>query len=855
MTTGMSMSLSWLLLSILLILSHSIQCSLSNVERFLQAQQMLSPAFQWTNCSVSQTHFTQLTTSHDYLLTANLYGTWRFVANNTSILEGGRMPCPHALQIEMVAATADVMKETLMGLSLDLIYGNETYETRLWGLASQKLTASYFEMLGSVDVSNETLSISNQLLFVAGRVENGTNTAVKPPDWSGLVLRNKLVRKKFFGTNLIVTIELLDLLALYVADQPDNSVNVKSLPTLPQLIAEGAPTGLRLGMMALRYKSPLSFPLARNTAVGVNAIFFRKVLSINDDYESVSLRKQRSFINANYAISAISVSFNAICVLIVFSLLVYYHNTQPRASRGYLPYLILVQMCFMLTRIAMQSYYGEDYLLLLFMLLSMGTLGFAYVLYFLNTLLYFYKRKVYHDIYVVMKRESYDAKKGSNSNTPGTPGTDSALTPLTPTMMPPRGSVTGPHEDVAKEEGAPVHYKRPSLKFVKSKWVKVVAVVLSLTFVVVVYSAIIPIAVLTTWSVFATSVQVLLGVFIALAFLCIFISFAIDMVWNWKYLIKRCEWKKYFFTKDPNYFRMELVLYILSVVLLLITSFVKVAIMARVDNIPMLASDEYTTHVALATFLVLPIELVALFVEICAAGGGFICFATLYERIRLSNQSESALEQDVEMKNRRSRDSFEGMNFQKKRTPFLHLLGEELSRLFLDDAGFSLIRTYSKSEFSVENVAILHDLERIYSLLYRENPFTGESERLPVLNEELSPNDFERARKLLCEDIYKLYVSDFCRMSVNFSNMSKKYFAKWVNLKSDEWSEQYFKSKEFITDFEFVILDVVKNIKDTFCRLKLTPEYQIWLSNYKQPISRHNSREVQPIPQQQFLTV
>ena len=800
-----------------------------SLDMLKQAQKSLDDVFQAQGCMMPYNDYNELTQLHDYILTANIYGTWRMFSSNTTAVRATQgkdwRPCTDYLEVTMVAATANVMRETLFGLSLDLIYNNTVYKTNLWGVSYQRFYTSFFEMYSQVNDSSGTISIKEQQLLVEGNVTN-----VQPAN-SDQVLHNTLIRKKFFGTNVVLNVKIQDLLAIYISSSGGN-VNLSTLPTLPQLIAENAPTRLKLSILGLRYSTPLTFPLTDNIAIGSNAVFFSKEISISKTYQNPSLVVQNGTVTANYILSLIAIIINSIFAGLVLGLLIYFRNVQPRKSRGPIPYLVLFQTTLFLTRMGVQSFNGEDFVLIIFLFLSMGALAFAYILYFLNTLLFFYKRKVYHAVYLKLKRDSFEAKKDTEMVQ------DSFNTRKT----------TDETIDVAVEKtGSRSEYSKvPSLHWAKSKKVKAVAITLSVIVVIVVYACLIPIAIKTSIVTFTMVLQIILGLLIALSFLLIVLSFVVDLAWSWRTLFQKCQWKKYFFKNDSLYYRFELVLYIASVILFLITAIVKLLTMAKTDDLPLLESEEYANSIRLATFLVIPLEFLATFVEILAAGGGFICFATLYERIRLSNQCAEGLDAFFKKSNYLPED-IDKINFtrNKKKTPFLDLLGEDLTALFMDESGFDLLRRYSRSEFSVENLALLNDFEKVYAILYQEarSPTTPGVHRVPTLVDGIKSTDLQRARILLCENIYQTYVSDSCEMPVNFSNLSHGLFKEWVALKEDAWTEQYLKSEQFIADFEYVIVDVVKNIKDTFRRLMLTSEYRDWLKGFKENIVKQANKQ------------
>nr|CAG4708905.1 unnamed protein product [Naegleria fowleri] len=753
-----------------------------------------------------------------------------------------------------------------------------------------------------------------------------------------------------FTTNFTTTTTTTsDIMSTTTTNKPSlRTFLVSNTRELPNKIE----SKFRFQLLYSKYQLPFSFPIQVKTPYGINSLLFDGVFSLNDPAQDDSLNLQKRVPVANNAISTIIVIVNGIIALTILSLLIIFRNTEPRASRGYLPYVIFIHVFINFAKDFVQSFYGEEYLLIAFVFCTLSVLSFSYLMYFLNTLLFFYKRKVYNDVYQKMKRDSLLDRKKSSSDAYSSPSTlgnnnmlvstengtvttvnhslthivhhtpdlsihhqnnnNNGIQPVEKQVLTPSNPTTGielslttttntttnitnitnttttttntintfpmnhsviqnnslsstsspPNASnpaaVSKNSFDPVkteHSMTISLTWVKSRKVRWISAICVAMVVLLSLSAIVPVLMLSSVANVLLTIYAVLGVLVTIGSVLVIGSLSFDMMWNWKRLFYKCEWKAYFFRNDPLYYRLELFIHILSALFYLALSISLLIQRDQIDNLSLLTSQTYRGVAPIATFVSLPIECLAVFFEMMAAGGGFICLMTAYEKIRLRNQEKSKMEtldlisvddehsQEEEFPSSAQLEK-SSCSFPKMRTnihsPLMELLGEDLSRLFIDDKGYELLRLYSKSEFSIENVAFINDIEKIYSQLFcdietnslKQRRGSGGStpsfSRLikPTLKQNLRREVLDSVYSTLCQDFFDLYVSDHAKLPVNFSFQSKVIFNNW--LQQGSWSDEYVKSDDFTSDIDFIALDVVRNLRDTFRRFQLTQSYKDW---------------------------
>ncbi|KAG2374622.1 hypothetical protein C9374_010641 [Naegleria lovaniensis] len=906
------------------------------------------------SCTLSLERWTQLTQFHDFKFTPNLYGTWRLTHSTEtappssmgSYVKQDPMPCPDMIEFTSISVSASLYRETYFGISIEAIFNQTNFRTDLWAMVFQpRFSPVFFEMFAHVrpSLENNEVQVLNQELISNETLRDGSYKILQMG--SSQRMQPLLIRKKVFGFQVTFQMKL-EYLFMTREVNTTNVMNVTSdsvqdlsaLSNKPSLrtfllsntreLPNKIESKLRFKLLYSKYQAPFTYPVQVMAPYGTNSLFFDGVFSLNDVAQDDTLLLQKRVPVANNAISTIIVILNGVVALCVLTLLICFRNTEPRASRGYLPYVIFIQVLINFAKDFVQSFFGEEYLLIAFVFGTLSILSFSYLMYLLNTLLFFYKRKVYHDVYQKMKRDSLlDHQKSSNAssiekllatehggsstpvnnslnnishdnkkNTPDTSNNDGMnpsngmetahptrtednSTPMKQqaengtnsntlvmendsavhkTTSQPRVSnlsMSGGSLDSAAEKSV------TSLKWIKSRKVRT-GMTIGVIFVVLLsLSAIIPILLLTNVINVLLAIYIILGFLVAIGSVLVIGSLSLDMMWNWKRLFEKCEWKAYFFRNDPLYYRMELVIHVFTALFYLALAISLLIQRDRVDNLPLLASQTYGGVVPVATFVSLPLECLAVFFEIMAAGGGFICIMTVYEKIRLSNQDSTMTSDLISVYDTPSQaDPQEqapefpaSAQLEKKSSsmpklranmssPLMELLGDDLSRLFIDEKGYELLRLYSKSEFSIENVAFINDIEKIYSQLFCEiernslkqqrrgsgGSTPSSSMRLikPTLKQNLPRETLDSIHKTLSHDFYDLYVSDQAKLSVNFSFQSKVIFNKWRQ--QGLWSDEYVKSDDFTNDMDFIALDVVRNLRDTFRRFQLTQSYKDW---------------------------
>ncbi|KAF0975868.1 hypothetical protein FDP41_005195 [Naegleria fowleri] len=1035
------------------------------------------------DCVLPQDRAFLLTTLHDFKFSPNLYGTWRLKYSNDSttiftspsssnIITSSEsssldestnarttttrlVPCPDLFEITTISVSATVDRMTYFAVSIDILHNQTEFESHLWGVSYQpQFRTIFFELFAFSNItrviaqsghSSYHVEMINQHLVSNETLPDGSYKSLL--SGSQVYMKPLLMRKKFYGFEYTVEMKLQDLFHMFnesaemhqVNDDDDKilsppppsiqtfltSLSSSSNHSSSSVNVTHAESIFKLKMLVSKYDLPFAFPLMIQQPLGTNSILFCSEISLNtiDQTTLPDLDFQKSLIQAHHAISTVIVIINATLSIIVLTLLVIFRKTKPRESRGYLPYVIFIQIFVNFVRLLLQTYWGDEFLLIVFIFSTLVLLCFSYLMYFLNTLVVFYKRKVYNDWYNKMKRESMDKQKkqknnntnnnnhsSSNPNTPlaiavvktneqdetttnpfttttithrsysdendclkpslknvdisghndksheetlrGTSMTTKTMTTIASSsantlhsnssgnlLLPPQSLPSQqdslPHKDVihyndmmtttaitfgvqdssttaslplsqqfdltlenssiiAKQQenhqdlhlgnqGHPISSRNQShsisqentelsmshglgsLWWVKSRRVKICSTLFVILLVSLSLVIILPVLFLTNESTLESTVLIVLGFYFLVASAMAIGALSLDLAWNWKRFIKKCEWKKYFFRNDPLYYRLELVIHFFSIFQFIASVVVLFTVRDRVDNISLLNNKTYSSSVPAATFASLPIEFTAVVFEILASGGGFICFMTVYEKYKLwfhseqEQQQEEENEEDKEMyasfsqhviSSKTNHQEFPNSELEldknsppwmvKFRTniysPMLELLGDDLCKLFVDEKGFELLRLFSKSEFSMENVAFIHDMEKIYTLLFCDihesrklssgaSPSSLSKSCKPTLRQNLTRETIERAKLTVCDDFYNLYVSENAKLSVNFSNQSKMIFNKW---KLNGWNDEYIKSDDFFNDLDYVTLDVVKNVRDTFRRFQLTPSYKEW---------------------------
>ncbi|EFC47398.1 predicted protein [Naegleria gruberi] len=827
---------------------------------------------------------------------------------------GTIVDCPTSIEVTMITVTANILRQTLFGLSINIINNSTFYETNLWAMAYQpRLAPLYFELFTDIDFNTTESSTSTSLTMnntsnndnntnnnsrgIRGIAEDSSTVNVEAGEVRRIALvgqqlvinsttnigmndgiiinepqmKNPLtdyvyikpvrIRKAFFGTEFTVQAKLEDLLRSALEHPMDEGDRVESVPTLSELLVSNLGTQFEFKVYASK-NSQVQFPLPTNVIFGDSNVFFEDTVSLNSDLEDPTLTMQRRVVSANYAISTLVVVVNGITGLIILFFLIYFRKTEPRASRGYLPYLVLFQVVINFCRVLLQSFWGEEYLLMIFTFITFGLLSGSYLIYFMNTLFFFYKRKVYAEMYNKLKRESFERKNqssGSSSlaqlnNSPSSSGSNDK----------PIGERKGSD---ASSLNTSEKAKQLTFRWARSKKVKIFTVTFMAIVLIIIYSIIIPLLFTVPAPNVLIAIQAIGGLLVAFAVFLVIVAFSIDIVAN-KKLILGCKLKAYFVRNDRLYYRLEMLVHIISIVFYVSMGVVRSIAMSRTDDMVVLLSNTYAPSVILATFVALPLELIAIFLELMASGGGFICLMTLYERIRLSNQCAEGIgflfdryadhnddnlkETSIEL------DAGEIIKFRTIRnSPYLDLLGDELARLFIDEKGFELIRQYAKTEFSIENLAFISDMEKVYTQLFmavaRPRSITGKSPSSdrpfyrPLLKQNLTEEEIAKATTELRENIYNTYIPDNAPMTVNLSSFSKTIFNKWAA--KDFFTDDYLKSEYFVNDLDIVISEVVKNLRDTFRRLQLTAEYKEWFE-----IVKKNSVSLQAIQKAKALT-
>ncbi|KAG2386572.1 hypothetical protein C9374_002316 [Naegleria lovaniensis] len=953
------------------------------------------PSTSPSSCILSQEQAFLFTQLHDFKFTPNLYGTWRLkysnVSSTTSLSASSHLvPCPDLFEITTISVSATIDRMTYFAVSMDIIHNKTEFESDLWGVAYQpRFRNIFFELHASTNLTRThsgsyLVEMKDQYLVSNETREDGSYASLV--SGSQVFMTPLFMRKMFYGFEYTIELKLQDLFNMLKSEQdniPPPSIQTfltslsfsnSSNNSSSSMNMTNSESIFKLKMLVSKFDLPFTFPLIIKQPLGTNSILLCAEISLKTlgQTELSDLNFQKSLIQVHHAISTIIVVINATLSIIVLSLLVILRKSKPRESRGYLPYVIFIQIFVNFVRLLLQTYWGDEFLLLVFVFSTMILLCFSYLMYFLNTLVVFYKRKVYNDWYKKMKRESLDKQKKQKTNASvnqntiaivvtshgdATPTLPSAgnhfLTPLThenadssnkslesslhptssssaitlhsnssgelllqpsqtpqtpqpqqhllpqnsvsdidmtattagvaePLTLPPQsqqsvsqqkdstlentianhlsengldvssGSMSILHEDVLSKT------ELGSIWWVKSRRVKICSTIFVAFLVSLSLVAILPVFLLTGESVLQTTVLSVLGFYFLVASAMAIGALSFDMAWNWKRIIKRCEWKKYFFRNDPLYYRLELVIHFFSIFQFIASVAVLFIVRDRVDNISLLNNKTYSSTLPTATFASLPIEFTAVVFEILASGGGFICIMTLYEKYKMLFESEQDdYSHDTHSKADQNEHQEEPPNAQveiptidkkpsnvKFRTnifsPLLELLGDDLGKLFVDEKGFELLRLFSRSEFSMENLAFINDMEKIYTLLFCD---INESRKLsgsgaasptssslsksykPTLRQNLSRDTIEKAKQTVCEDFYNLYVSENAKLSVNFSNQSKMIFNKW---KQNGWNDEYIKSDEFPNDLDYITLDVVKNVRDTFRRFQLTQSYKEW---------------------------
>ena len=360
-------------------------------------------------------------------------------------------------------------------------------------------------------------------------------------------------------------------------------------------------------------------------------------------------------------------------------------------------------------------------------------------------------------------------------------------------------------------------HTKTSLKWSKSTKLRIFVKISILLTTLAALGVLSPLLLVADLSVFITVAQVLAVISIVFATVFALITLLIDMYFNRKMLIRKNGLIQYFFKNDPLYFRFEMVIQIVFAFLYIIMMILRGFAQIETGRIEHLIDERASPFFFISPFFNLPIECVALLLEIFGVGGGFVTVMTLRESFKLKRQKKEEFHAGTNIRMR--------CNIRMD-SPIFELFGKEFTQVYIDENGFELLRQFSKHEFSIENVAFIGDVEKVYSSLYECKH--NDEEKTPILREYVREEDLGRVREILCCELFETYITEGAPLCVNVSNGSKQIFSKWIQKTKEEWTIQLFQNPDFIKEFDFVIADVIRNVNDTFGRLKLTSSYKEW---------------------------